>query len=419
MAKNVSPEIETFARIKVVGVGGSGGNAVNHMASSKVKGVDFVAVNTDAQDLQKSLATKKVHIGKNLTRGLGTGMNPELGKKAAEETTEEIQSILKGADMIFIAGGLGGGTGTGASPVVARIAREQGALTVAVVTKPFFFEGFQRMQLADQGLEELRKEVDAIIVIPNDRLLGNISKETPVKEAFAMCDEVLRQAVEGISDLITTPGIINVDFADIRSVMQNAGASLMGIGIAGGENRAVEAAKAAISSPLLDISVKGARGVLFAIAGNDDLTMYEIQEAAKVIIETIDPQAKIIIGTIRDEKLKKGDVKVTVIASDFPENPTPPTATLFGGVIGSRERSAATPPPERGRIYNSLSDTDRPKRADDKDDVHSDQSGPQVLAKDSSAKDPKGEDTDQQSGAQGESDDWGSVPAFLRRSRLK
>ncbi len=236
---NITPEIEAFARIKVLGVGGSGGNAINHMINSKVKGVDFVAINTDAQDLHHSLAKKRIHIGKNLTRGLGTGMNPEMGKRAAEETKEEIQEVVKGADMVFVACGLGGGTGSGVSPIVARTAKELGALTVGVVTKPFFFEGMQRSKIASNALDELRKEVDAIIVIPNDRLLSIIDKTTTVKNAFAMCDEILRNSVEGISDLITTPGIINIDFADIRAVMENAGSALMGIGSASGENRAI------------------------------------------------------------------------------------------------------------------------------------------------------------------------------------
>src|SRR3989344_5819890 len=316
MAK-VSPEIEAFARIKVIGVGGSGTNAVNHMVRSKIKGVEFIAVNTDAQDLHHSLAPKKVHIGKNLTRGLGTGMNPELGRKAAEETMEDVQSLIRGADMVFIACGMGGGTGTGASPVVARLARDQGILTIGVVTKPFAFEGAQRSRLAEQGMEELSKEVDALIAIPNDRLLQIIGKNTSVAQAFAMCDEILLQAVEGISELITTPGIINVDFADIRAVLEDAGSALMGIGTGSGENRATDAARAAINSPLLDLSIDGAHGVLFAIAGGDDLSMMEIQEAAAVITESIDPEAKVIFGAIRDERLKKGTVKITVIASGF------------------------------------------------------------------------------------------------------
>src|SRR3989338_2151665 len=257
-------------------------------------------------------------------------MNPEMGKRAVEETKEEIQEAIKGANMVFVACGLGGGTGSGASPAIARTAKELGALTVAVVTKPFFFEGQQRAKIAETALDELQKEVDAIIVIPNDRLLSTIDKNTTVKNAFAICDEVLRQAVEGISDLITTPGIINIDFADIRTVMENAGSALMGIGSASGENRAIEAAKFAINSPLLEVSITGAKGVLFSIAGGEDLTMFEIQDAAKVITESIDPQAKVIFGTVRDDKLKKNEVKVTVIAAGFPEGVLPLVAGIPG-----------------------------------------------------------------------------------------
>ncbi|MDO8492949.1 MAG: cell division protein FtsZ [bacterium] len=313
----VNPEIEAFARIKVIGVGGSGGNAINHMIDSKIVGVEFVAMNTDTQDLHKSLAEKKIHIGKNLTKGRGAGMNPEVGQRAAEETIEEIQGITKGADMVFIVCGMGGGTGTGAAPTIAKTAKEQGALTIGVVTKPFFFEGAQRMRLANDGIMNLRNEVDAMIVIPNDRLLGVIDKSTTFLSAFAMCNEVLRQAVEGISNLITIPGIINVDFADIRTIMQNTGSALMGIGSASGENRAEEAARAAINSPLLDLSIQGAKGVLFAVSGGDDMTMFEIQEAAKVITESIDPDARVIFGAIKDPNLKKDELKVTVIATGF------------------------------------------------------------------------------------------------------
>jgi cell division protein FtsZ len=280
-----------------------------------------------------------------------------------------------------IAGGLGGGTCTGAAPTVARVAKEMGALTVAVVTKPFFFEGQQRMRLAEAGLEELRQSVDAIIVIPNDRLLSSITKETTAKNAFAMCDDVLKSAVEGISDLITTPGIINIDFADIKAVMADAGSALMGIGTATGEKRAEEAAKMAINSPLLEVSINGAKGVLFSIAGGDDLGMFEIQDAAKVITESVDPNAKIIFGTVRDEKLKKGEVKITVIASNFPENFT--KKTLFQSA-GTKEPSGE----EKGKIYNSIP-TQRT------------------------------EETEQPTATQDDDDEWGAVPAFLRRSKLK
>lgn len=324
----INPDIETFARIKVIGVGGSGCNAVNHMVNSKVKGVEFVAMNTDTQDLHNSLAEKKIHIGKNLTKGLGAGMNPDVGRRAAEETKAEIQDVIKGADMVFIACGMGGGTGTGASPIVARAAKEQGVLTVGVVTKPFSFEGSQRMRLAEKGLEELEQEVDAIIVIPNDRLFAIAGKETSFRAAFAMCDEVLRQAVEGISDLITIPGEINLDFADIKAIMADAGSALMGTGVSSGENRAEQAAIMAINSPLLEVSISGAKGVLFAISGGDDLTINEIQQAAKVITESVDKEAKVIFGTIHDERLKKGEVRVTVIATGFPTD-TPARKNLF------------------------------------------------------------------------------------------
>jgi cell division protein FtsZ len=381
----IKPDVETFARIKVLGIGGSGKNAVNHMINSKVKGVEFVAINTDSQDLHHSLAPKKIHIGKNLTRGLGTGMNPELGKRAVEETKEEIQEAVKGADMVFIAGGLGGGTCSGASPVVARIAKEMGALTVAVVTKPFFFEGIQRSKLAEIALDELRKSVDAIIVVPNDRLLANISRDTTAKAAFGICDDILKSAVEGISDLITTPGIINIDFADIRAVMENAGSALMGVGTASGEGRAELAAKNAINSPLLELSIAGAKGVLFSIAGGDDLTMFEIQDAAKVITESIDPQAKVIFGTVRDEKLKKNEIKITVIASGFPEQAKKSEGRETASILPKEDD-------KKNKIFNVIA---QPQQAPEQAPA----ARKQVVEDDDS--------------------DWGAVPAFLRRSKIK
>lgn len=380
----IEPEIEAFARIKVIGVGGSGTNAVSHMVRSGVKGVDFIAINTDAQHLHHSVAKKKVHIGKNLTRGLGAGMNPDIGRKAAEESMEEVQNAIKGADMVFIACGVGGGTASGASALIAKAAKDQGILTVGVVTKPFFFEGNQRMQIADKAIDEIRKEVDAIIVIPNDRLLGLIDKNTTAANAFAMCDEILRQAVEGISDLITTPGIINVDFADIRAIMANTGSALMGIGRSAGENRAIEAAKAAINSPLLDVAIDGAKGVLFAIAGDDKMTMFEIQEAAKVIIASIDPNAKVIFGAIHDEKLGKNEIKVTVIASGFPENARKKNQNLLDGL----------------------------KILDHKQDKSKDE--PDLKTKD---KDREREASASENRAGSDDEDWSSIPAFLRRSK--
>lgn len=395
----VNQAIESFARIMVIGIGGSGKNAVNHMINSKVKGVSFICMNTDTQDLHHSLADKKIHIGKNLTKGLGAGMNPEVGKKAAEETKSEIQDVVKGADMIFIACGMGGGTGTGAAPIVARAAREQGILTIAVTTKPFFFEGNHRMKIAEKGIEELAKEVDAIITIPNDKLIQLADKNTNFKDAFASCDNVLREAVEGISDLITTPGVINVDFADIRAIMSDAGSALMGIGLASGEKRAEKAALQAINSPLLEVSINGAKGVLFAISGGDDITIHEIQEAAKIITESIDKDAKVIFGTIRDEKLKKGELKVTVIATSFTSE-VPPRKSLFGSVPTSgqllKEENAAMIKKE---IHNSIqgggsggSSSEFFKKSDKKQEPE------EMIIED-------------------DGDDWSAVPAFLRRNK--
>jgi cell division protein FtsZ len=398
----IKPEVEAFARIKVIGVGGSGKNATNHMINSKVKGVEFIAVNTDAQDLHNSLSTKKIHIGKNLTKGLGTGMNPELGKRAAEETKEEIQEALKGSDMIFLAYGAGGGTGSGAGPAVSKIAKEMGILTVGVVTKPFFFEGIQRMKIAEQSLDELRKGVDALIIIPNDRLLSTISRETTAKQAFAMCDDILKQAVEGISDLITMPGIINTDFADIRAVMENAGPALMGIGIAAGENRAVEAAKMAISSPLLELSVAGAKGVLFSIAGGDDVTMFEIQDAAKLITESIDPNAKVIFGTVHDERLKKNELKITVIASGFSDVSN--KKSLFQNINLNKENKEEE---KKSKIFSFGNDNQ--EKEVKKENPIIQQAPAQNLAPTEERK-PVTNEFDDDS-------DWGAVPAFLRRQK--
>lgn len=326
----VKPEFETSARLKVIGVGGSGQNAVDHMIRSKVRGVDFIAVNTDAQDLHHSLAPKKLHIGRNITRGLGSGMNPDLGQQAAEESRREVEELLRGADLIFVTCGFGGGTGTGAAPIMAEIAKNQGTLTVAIVTRPFSFEGETRKRIAEEGLMRLRKAVDAMIVIPNDRLMNIVERDTPMLAAFAMCDEVLRQAVQGIADLIITPGIINVDFADVRTIMQNSGSAIIGIGTASGKNRAQEAARAAIHSPLLEVSAEGAKGVLFTTAGREDLSMWEVQEAAKIITENVDKDAKIIFGAVHDERLKRGEIRVTVIASGFPDG-FQRTSAIFQG----------------------------------------------------------------------------------------
>jgi cell division protein FtsZ len=395
----VNPAIETFARIKVIGIGGSGKNALNHMIVNKVRGVEFICMNTDTQDLHHSLAEKKIHIGKNITKGLGTGMNPEVGRKAAEETKAEIQDTIKGSDMVFIACGMGGGTGTGASPIVAKAAREQGILTVAVVTKPFFFEGNQRMKIADKGLEELSKEVDAIIVIPNDKLLQISDKNTNFRDAFATCDDVLRQAVEGISDLITTPGIINVDFADIKAIMSDAGSALMGIGSASGEKRAEKAALQAINSPLLEVSINGAKGVLFAISGGDDITIHEIQEAAKIITESIDKDAKVIFGTIRDEKLKKGEIKVTVIATSFPADM--PRKTLFSTTTSS--------------VIQTLLKEENAQTA--KKEIHSSIKNQNTNNSDFAKKPEKKPEVIEEIIIDDDAEDWSAIPAFLRRNK--
>ena len=414
----INPEIETFARIKVIGVGGSGKNAVNHMIEGKVRGVEFIVMNTDTQDLHNSLADKKIHIGKNLTRGLGAGMNPDVGKKAAEETKAEIQDVIKGSDMVFIACGMGGGTGTGAAPIVARSAKEQGILTVAVVTKPFFFEGNQRGRIAEEGLRELEKEVDAIIVIPNDKLLQIAGKDMGFRDAFALCDNVLQQAVEGISDLITTPGVINVDFADIKSIMADTGTALMGIGLGAGEGRASRAATEAINSPLLEVSINGAKGVLFAISGGDDLTIHEIQEAAKVITESIDKDARVIFGTIRDERLKKGEVKVTVIATGFPtdEPKRAPSSSLFQQPVFQQAPAYV---PERQQP-EPIAPTIIKKEKEAQPAVQP------VVSTTSDFVIKRGNSADTSSAAApkddiptfgDDTDDWSAVPAFLRRPK--
>ena len=312
----VKPEIQTFAKIKVIGVGGGGGSAINRMIQARVKGVDFIAVNTDLQALHANLSNNKMHIGKSTTRGLGAGMNPAIGRKAAEEAQNELREMLKGADMVFITYGCGGGTGSGAGPKIAEIAKELGALTVAVVTKPFSFEGGPRRRVAEEGLNELSSRVDTLITIPNDRIWQIIDKKTPLLEAFAVVDEVLRQGVQGISELITMPGLINVDFADVKTIMENSGSALMGMGEASGDNRAIEAAKAAIASPLLELSIEGAKGIIFTITGGPDITMYEVSEAAKTITESVDNDAKIIFGAVIDENLKD-QIRITVVATGF------------------------------------------------------------------------------------------------------
>lgn len=420
MAK-VNPEIESFARIKVIGIGGSGKGALNHMINSKLQGVEFIAMNTDTQDLHHSLAEKKIHIGKNLTKGLGAGMDPEVGKRSAEETREEIQDVIKGADMVFIAGGMGGGTGTGAAPVVASVAKSEGILTIGVVTKPFFFEGASRMKLAERGLEELEKEVDALIVIPNDRLLSVIDKNTTVKQAFEMCDEVLKQAVEGISDIIRTAGTINLDFADIKRILKDSGTALMGVGRGMGENRAREAATAAVNSPLLDVSIHGAKGVLFAIYGAEDLGMYEVQEAAKIITESVDKDAKIIFGIATDPALKKDEIKVTVIATGFPSGFSNKGHQVLSETQSTREE-VTKDEPVRPEPRSEKTETIRESIIDAKEDKRIDnelQEGETKLVEDTkktTVATPKNKGVFKFEDEE-EDDEWEALPPFLRRKK--
>lgn len=313
----IKPQTSNFAKIRVVGVGGGGTNALASMISNnQIQGVDFIAVNTDAQALLLNPAPAKLQIGEKLTKGLGSGGDPEVGRQAAEESIEKIKDMLHGSDMVFVAAGMGGGTGTGAAPVIASVAKELGALTIAVVTKPFAFEGTRRMVNAEDGIDQLKDKVDTLIVIPNQRILDVVDKKVSLLEAFRVADSVLSQGVQGISDLITLPGLINVDFADVRSIMTNAGSALMGIGTGTGENRAQVAARAAVGSPLLEISMDGARGVLFNITGGMDMSMSEVDEAARIISEAADPDANIIFGTTIDENLKDA-LKITLIATGF------------------------------------------------------------------------------------------------------
>lgn len=381
----VKPDIETFAKIKVIGVGGSGGAAISRMMDAGVKGVDFIAINTDAQALHHSPAKKKIHIGKTTTRGLGAGMDPEVGLQAAEENADEIQEALEGSDMVFITCGLGGGTGSGASGYISQLAKEAGALTVGVVTKPFEFEGAQRQQIANTALSDLSNSVDTIITIPNDRILQIIDKKTSLLEAFAVVDEILRQGVQGISDLITVPGLINVDFADVKSVMADAGSALMGIGRASGENRAIDAAKAAIDSPLLEMSIDGAKGILFTVTGGSNLGMFELNEAARVITETADQNAQIIFGSVIDDNMKD-EVQVTVVATGFGEGSVRPSKKVdatnpfrdiqpvrSSGPSASRHHEepqeparAATPAPE-APAAKSIMDEEKVDNSNDED----------------------------------------------------
>ncbi len=311
-----APQIESFARIKVVGIGGGGSNAVNRMMEEGLAGIEFVAINTDAQALLLSNAPTRVRIGDKLTRGLGAGGDPEVGQKAAEESAEDVYEVLKGSDMVFIAAGIGGGTGTGAAPVISQIAKEIGALSIGVVTRPFSFEGSKRMQVAEAGINELKEHVDTLIVIPNDRLIQIADKRSSLQESFKLADDVLRQGIQGISELITIPGLINLDFADVRTIMAEGGAALMAVGNASGEDRARIAAEQAISSHLLDITIDGARGILFNVTGGADLSLYEVNQAAAIIKETAHPDVNLIFGAVIDPAMGE-DLRVTVIATGF------------------------------------------------------------------------------------------------------
>ncbi|MBD1825464.1 cell division protein FtsZ [Cyanobacteria bacterium FACHB-DQ100] len=334
----------SIAKIKVIGVGGGGSNAVNRMIASDVRGVEFWSINTDAQALTQSSGSKRLQVGQKLTRGLGAGGNPAIGQKAAEESRDEIAAALEGADLVFITAGMGGGTGTGAAPIVAEVAKELGALTVGVVTRPFTFEGRRRTGQAEEGVAALQSRVDTLIIIPNDKLLSVISEQTPVQEAFRTADDILRQGVQGISDIITIPGLVNVDFADVRAVMADAGSALMGIGIGSGKSRAREAAVAAISSPLLEASIDGARGVVFNITGGSDLTLHEVSQAADTIYEAVDPNANIIFGAVIDEALQ-GEIRITVIATGFTQDVQPQATTTKSVSVPQPKPRPITPPP--------------------------------------------------------------------------
>lgn len=357
----VMPDVTPVAQIKVLGLGGGGSNALNRMIKSNVRGIEFIAVNTDAQALYHAEAPTKINIGKATTRGLGAGANPEMGKHAAEESSEEIKAALQGADMVFITCGLGGGTGTGSAPVIAEIAKELGILTVAVVTRPFSFEGARRKSQADEGLENLKAKVDTLITIPNDKILSLIDKKTPMVEAFTVVDDVLRQGVQGIADLITVHGLINVDFADVKAVMENAGSALMGIGYGTGENRATQAAKAAIESPLLELDIVGAKGILFNITGGNDLSMFEVDEAARIITEAADPDANIIFGAVVNDSYT-GEIKVTVVATGF-EDSRRGSVNMFRGGIENRPvsmKKTGTGPTVDDAMKNSENELDIP-----------------------------------------------------------
>lgn len=416
----VKPAVETFAKIKVVGVGGGGGAAINRMVEKGIQGVEFVALNTDVQALHYNKAGEKLHIGKSVTRGLGAGMNPELGKQAAEESQNEIREILKGCDMVFITCGLGGGTGSGAAPVVAQIARDLGSLTVGVATKPFSFEGGQRKNIADRAFSELADRVDTIITISNDKLLQVIDKKASILEAFNVADDILRQGVQGIAEIITVPGIINADFADVKAVMSNAGSALMGIGQATGENKSVEAAKLAINSSLLDMSIEGAKGIVFTITGGTSLGMNEVSDAAKVITSAADEDAKIIFGAVIDEKLKD-QIKITVVATGFDNQEI--SGTKKNQINKPYTVNSFIERQEEGKTRKTdfknswdLDEDDGIKEDKDKKDEDDNKSFSEDINKDSNIiSKPKIEPKEEK---ENDEDDELSVPAFIRKKMM-
>lgn len=424
----VAPAIETFAQIKVIGIGGAGGAAINRMVDSGVTGVEFVAINTDAQALHHSKADTKIHIGSNTTRGLGAGADPSAGQRAAEESIEDIKKVVQDADMVFVTLGAGGGTGSGAGHVVARIAKESGSLVVGFATKPFAFEGEKRRKNAEAAIDNLRDSVDTLIVIPNDRLLQTIDRQTPLLEAFKVADDVLRQGVQGISDLITVHGLVNLDFADVKTVMSNAGSALMGIGRASGEDRAVTAAQQAIESPLLEVSIDGARGILFNVIGGNDVSMHEINTAAETITAAADPDANIIFGATINEDLQ-GEMIVTVVATGFDatyfSNRNAPAVETVGSSddIVSNQTNGSGGVPESTITQGQTDDgalgtidMDLEEKSDADNDFHSDKPVPNIWSIDSEQQDSPSSETEKTSpDFQDDDEEELEKPSFLRR----
>lgn len=395
----VKPDLNTFAKIKVLGIGGGGGNAINSMIKDQqIKGVEFVSINTDSQALLTNSATTKLQIGDSITKGLGSGADPTIGYQAADESRDKIQELVYDADMVFITAGMGGGTGTGASPIIAEIAKETGALTVGVVTKPFLFEGSRRMSVAEEGIESLKDKVDTLIVIPNQRLIDVVDKKMTLLEAFRVADSVLGQGVQGISDLITVPGLINVDFADVRTIMTDAGSALMGIGYGVGEDRAIASAKAAIASPLLEISIDGAKGILFNIIGGDDLTMAEVNDAANIISQAADTDANIIFGATINEKMAD-EIKISVIATGFGDDYSPSGLSAF---------SAKSAFAGYDSQFTQKTPTDTPQS------THNDE---EPEEKDTTSPDDEPQTTEPESGENDMFDDEFDIPAFLRHKK--